>query len=315
MKVEPIDEIVPLKIDSPQIEENLLRFSALLKEVRNFGSIIVAEIFKDDKRINDYVRSVISCFLRDIIEDIDSIAVLISKSIAEPCKLNLRRIFENYIYLKFILKENSENRAKAYRVFSLLNKKKETERDDCSTIAWKQLKEAIEKDELLKNISLPTRDRKTDITKISEILQSPRYIGVMKEIEQLKSNKKGKKQVHWYSLFGGKSNLAELSASIGCSGIYYLYRFYSRFAHNESALENLDFVGPNEAGLIQIRNPEHAQDICQMALNFSLHSFQIALNTLKPELQNNYTQFYIENIRPSVIELSKQKVINVIRNR
>jgi hypothetical protein len=315
MKIEPIDEIFPLKIENPQIEETLRKFSILLQEVGIFGSIIVADIFKDDKGINEYVRSVISCLLRDIVEDIDAISVLINKSISNPCRLNLRRIFENYIYLKFILKEKSENRAKAYRVCALLNKIKEAEREDCSTNAWKQLKKEIEEDELLKNISMPTKDRKPAIAEIEKILQSPRYLGVMDEIEQLKKSKKIKNQFHWYSLFGGRNNLADLSASIGCSGIYNLYRFYSKFAHNETALENLDFTGPNEAGLIQIRNPEHAQDICQMALNFSLHALQIALDSLKPELMKIYTRFYIENIRPSVIELSKQKVINVIRNR
>lgn len=312
MKIEPIDEIVPLKIDSPQIEENLHRLSLLLEEVRDFGSIIIAEIFKDDKGINEYVRSVISCFLRQIVEDIDAISVLINKSISDPCHLNLRRIFENYIYLKFILKEKSEERAKAYRVNHLLNKRKQVEREDSSTDAWKQLKEEIEKDELLNKMPIPTKDRKSDIAKIDDILQKPKYLDIKNEFDQL-IKKRGKFSVRWYSLFGGKDNLAKLSEGIGCSGIYNYYRYYSQLTHNETALDNLDSVGPEEAGLIQIRNPEHAQEIFQMALNFAINSFIIVLETLKPQLMTNFTRFYIENIRPSIIELSRTNIINVIR--
>jgi hypothetical protein len=311
MKIEPINEIIPLKIDSPQIEENLHRLSLLLEEVRDFGSIIIAEIFKDDKGINEYVRSVISCFLRDIVEDIDAISVLINKSISDPCFLHLRRIFENCIYLKFILKEKSKERAMAYRVNNLLNKRKQAEREDPSTNAWKRLKEEMEKDELLSKISIPTIDRKSEMARIDGILQKQKYLYIKNEFDRLK--KRGESRVHWYSLFGGKNNLAQLSESIGCSGIYNYYRYYSQFAHNETALDNLDSTGPEEAGLIQIRNPEHAQDIIQTALHFALYFFRIVLETLKPQLMTDYTRFYIENIYPHIIELTKTNVINVIR--
>lgn len=311
MKIEPIDEIVPLKIDSPQIEENLHRLSLLLEEVRDFGSIIIAEIFKDDKGINEYVRSVISCFLRQIVEDIDAISVLINKSISDPCFLNLRRLFENYIYLKFILKEKSEERAKAYRVNHLLDKRKQAEREDSSTNAWKQLIEETEKDELLKKMPIPTKDRKSEIDKIDGILQKPKYLYIKNEFDQLKSKRKSR--VHWYSLFGGPGDLAKLSRDIGCSGLYNFYRYYSKFMHTESGLDNLDATGPEEAGLIQIRNPEHAQDIFQMSLNFAQLSFIIVIEALKPQLMTDYTRFYIENIRPHVIELTKTNAINVIR--
>jgi hypothetical protein len=313
MKIEPIDEIVPLKIDSPQVEENLHRLALLLEDVRTFGTIIIRVVFIDDTGINEYVRSVVSCFLRQIVEDIDAISVLINKSISDPCFLNLRRLFENYIYLKFILKEKSEERAKAYYVSHLLKKRLNAEKSDYSTSLGKERKAKIEKDEIAMHIELETKDCKGEFEKIDTILRKTAYQDVANEFARRKSESK-KSRIHWYSLFGGPTSIEGLSNSVGCSGLYeVLYRYFSNFSHSENELDNIDSEGAGQAGLVQTRNPENAQDITQMALTYALYSFQITLQTVRPQCLKCLTHFYIENIQHPLSELKDKKIINVIR--
>lgn len=310
MRIEPIDEIVPLKIDSPQVEENLHRFALLLEDVRNFGTIVIRTVFIDDKGINEYVRLVCTCFLRQIVEDIDAISIQINQSSSDPCYLNVRRLFENYIYLKFILKEKSEERAKAYYVNHLLKKRRHAEEEDSSTLSGKELRAKIVKDEMAKNMSLSTQDCKSTVSNIDGILQKPQYQSIKSDFDK---RKKEKKKSKWYSLFDGPENLECLSNSIGCSGQYYLYRYYSRYTHSENELDNIDSQGSGLAGLVQVRNPENAQQIVQMVLNYVLLSFQIVLKTLRPQCLKCFRQFFIENLRFSLHELRNKKIINVIR--
>jgi hypothetical protein len=310
MKIEPIDEIVPLKIDSPQVEENLHRLALLVEDVRNFGTYIIRSVFIDDKGINEFVRSVVSCFLRQMVEDLDAISIQIKQSSSDPCYLNLRRLFENYIYLKFVLKDKSEERAKAYYVNHLLKKRKLAEEEDSSTSSGKELRAKLAKDEHAKYFPPSTQDCKSKVDSIDAILQKSRYQSIKFEFDK---RKREKKKTKWYSLFDGPDSLESLSASVGCSGQYYLYRFYSRYAHSENELENIDAEGNSLAGLVQIRNPENAQQIVQMALNYALFSFQTALKSLRPQCLKCFRHFYIDNLRLSISELKNVKIINVIR--
>lgn len=313
MKIEPIDEIVPLTIDSSQVEENLHRLSLLLEDIRNFGTVVIRAVFIDDKGINEYVRSITTCFLRQIVEDIDAISILINKSSSDPCFLNLRRLFENYIYLKFILKEKSEERAKAYYVNHLLKKRKEAEEGDFSTNLGKAHKAKIKNDEIARYLELEHKDCRSDVDRIDSVLQKPQYQSVKNEFEHRKTELKGGR-VHWYSLYGGPTSLEGLSISVGHSGLYeVLYRYFSKFIHSENELENIDSEGDGQAGLVQIRNPEHAQIITKVALTFAFYSFQITIGTLRPQCRRCLYQFYKENIESPLTELKGKEVISVIR--
>jgi hypothetical protein len=313
MKIEPIDEIVPLKIDSPQVEENLHRLALLLEDVRNFGTVVIRAVFIDDKGINEYVRSVVTCFLRQIVEDVDAISILINNSASDPCFLNLRRLFENYIYLKYVLKERSEERAKAYYVNHLLSKRRHAEEGDYSTSIGKEHKTKIEKDDIAKFLELESQDCRSEVEKIDSILQKPECQSIKTAFDQRKKELK-RARIHWYSLIDGPTSLDGLSNSVGCSGLYeVLYRYFSKFSHSENELENIDSEGAGQAGLVQIRNPEHAQLITQMALTYAFYSFQITVRTLRPQCRRCLYQFYKENIDSPLTELKEKEVISVIR--
>jgi len=311
MKIEPIDEIIPLTIGNVHIENNLNLFSLLIEDVKNFGSIIIGKIFNDDKRINEYVRSVVSCLLRQLIEYMDAIAILIKKSSSDPCILILRGLFENHIYLKFVLREKSEERAKAYYVSHLLTKKRNAEEHDFSTNLGRELKNKIEKDDISKYLSLTTQNCQSEVDKIDKILQKPKYQYIKNEFDKRKMERK---KTHWYSLFNGPTNLELLSNSVGCLGRYnILYRYFSKYAHSENQLDNIDPQGAGMAGLVQIRNPEQAQQITQLTLTYGLDSFRIAIETLFPSLLNYYKQFYKENIEHLSSEMRNKNLIQVIR--
>ena len=320
MKIEPIDEIVPLTIGGSQVEENLHLLSLLLGEFRDYGSIIIRAIFLDDKGITTHLRAVISCLLRKVIEDIDAISILIKESSSDPCFLNLRRLYENHIYLKFILKEKkkSEERAKAYYVNYQLNKRKNAEIYDCSTPRGKEQRAKLQKDGMAEDLSFQSINCKNEVAGIERKLQETQYQYIKNEFDRIKKEKskkekKGKLGNHWYSLFGGPTNLAELSEDVKCSGLYFLYRQFSKYSHSENELENIDLQGADQAGLVQIRNPESAQKIVLMTLEFGYLSFYTALETLKPPCLKCFWLYYKKNIEPKRAELRDNKIINVIR--
>lgn len=318
MQIEPIDAIVPLIIGDAQVERNLHQLSLLLDDFRNYGSIIIRAIILDDKGINVHVRAVVSVLLRKVVEDIDAISILINKSSSAPCLLNLRNLFENHIYLKFILKENSIERAKAYYVSYLLNKRKHAERYDCSTPRGKEQLTKMKNDGLDIDMSFPSMDCKKQVDEIDRKLQESQYQNIINEFDRIKKeknnkNKKGKLGNHWYSLFGGPTSLEELSKEVKCSGLYFFYRQFSEYSHSENEFENLDSPWTEETGLVQIRNPESAQEIILNTLEFGFLCFYNTLETLKPQCLKCFILYYKNNVEPHQIELCKNQIINVIR--
>jgi hypothetical protein len=328
IKIKPVDGIINSIIGDAQAMKNFHQLSSLLKNFSDYGSIIIRSIFLDDKGITENVRIVTSVLLRRVIEDIDAISVLINKAVSDPCYLYLRRLYENLIHLKFILKEKkeSEERAKAYRRNHLLKKRKDAEFYDFSTPSGKNQMEKMKKDGIDEEISISSIDCKYEIDEIDKELQEPQYQNIKNKIDRIKKEnkenrikrKKGEKGgkilgTRWYSLFDGRpTNMELLSKEVDCSGLYFLYCKFSKYTHSENELENINLLKTGQAELIQIRNPMHAQNIVLMALEFGYLSFYTALETLKTtQCLKCFLLFYKENIVPQRAELKNDDIFNL----
>ena len=327
INIKPIDGIINSTIigDAKAIKNfNLL--SSLLLDFRDYGSIIISSILLDDKGVTPHVRIVASVLLRRVIEDIDAISVLINEAVPDPCFLYLRRLYENLIYLKFILKEKekSEERAKAYHVNHLQKKRKDAEFYDFSTPSGKKQIAKMKKDGINEDISNLSIDSKNEVDGINKELQEEQYQNIINEIDRIKKEnneiikkrKKGERGgeilgTRWYSLFDGPANMKLLSEEVDCSGLYFFYCQFSKYTHSENELENIDLSKTGQAGLHQIRNPEHTQKIVLMALEFGYLSYHIALETLKPQCLNSFYKYYQNNIEPSKVELKKNDIFEM----
>jgi len=326
IKIKPVDGIINLTIGDAQAMKNFHQLSLLLLDFRNYGSIIIRSIFLDDT-ITIHVRKVISVLLQKVIEDIDAISVLINEAVSEPCFLNLRRLYENYIYLKFILKEEKEmeERAKAYYYFYLRNEIKDAEMYDFSTPLGKQQMSKMKSDKKYIDLSSLSIDSKNIVDKNNRILYEPQYKSIKDEIDRIKEVnkeirknwKKGEKGGgklsgdSWYSLFDGPTSIEVLSNKVGCAALYFLYRRFSAHLHLEKSLENLNSPGNDKIELAQIRNPENAQNNVLMTLEFGYLSFYTVLETLQPQCLKCFLFYYKNNIEPDRVELRNSKIFNM----
>lgn len=307
MKIIPNENIIPSKIDSVQVEKNLEGFSQLLEEIRNFGSFVIENVFNNNE-IDDYVRLVTSCLLRQIIELLDATAILIKKSSSEPCNLLIRGLFESYLFIKFLLEKNSKERAKVYYVCYFMKKREWEEKRDPASIAGEKLQEKLINDGY-SDEHFSNQNSKTEIEKIDQILKNPLFDKIISKYKLFK------KKPHWYTLFTGYQNLYELAEKLKCSTHYdILYKYFSEYAHSEKTLENIDARNKGEVGIEKIRNPENAQSNFQTASTFAMESYHTVILNLIPKMEETFLQWYKENISPSISQILNKQLIEVIRS-
>ena len=93
-----------------------------LVDLVNYGSNLIPRVFdSSNKKLEDIV--VIAVLLRQIVSMIDAVEVLVSKGAVVAANLQARTAFEASLYIDWILKGESEKKAKYYYVSNLRNQR------------------------------------------------------------------------------------------------------------------------------------------------------------------------------------------------
>lgn len=109
-----IDGIIK-RYDTP-VQDLLNSSSNILEEILLYGLYIIDIIITENKHIKSISTKVLILMLRDMLESLDSICILIKKGCMTGAIPSLRTVFELYLSILFIIKDNTEDRAIAYDV-------------------------------------------------------------------------------------------------------------------------------------------------------------------------------------------------------
>jgi hypothetical protein len=303
----PIDDFIPRTLDT-DLADILLRFSKGLEELVNFGSQVLNWDMDRENGGDEDLPAIL--FLRNFLEQIDGISILIKHSSVEPCKPLLRTALENFFSLEYLLQEDSHNRAMSFLVWNAITTEKWIRKADGKSKDFLEASAKYKKDKMMNQLQpLIVPDTEAMLATVQKMLELPKYKSVVEEYEKCK---KAKKNPTWYNLFGGPNNLEDLANRVGLPALYdVLYRGWSGSTHGNNIVQgNLDKDESGQAKLIQIRNPSGAQTVTQHCTNISIMAFRIFIEKRMPQKMPEFKKWYNE-IRNFNLSLAATRAINV----
>lgn len=176
----------------------------MLVDMVNYGSNLIARAYdSSNKKLEDII--VIVVLLKQVVSMIDSIEVLASQGIVRPAFLQVRSAFEASLYIDWILKSESNKKAKYYYVSNLRNTRfwalriLEGTREN---LDFKQLMADMK--DILDPRLIPLEYKelaKKQITEVERILKQENYSSINSEFEK-RYNKTNGVDIIWYRLLG-----------------------------------------------------------------------------------------------------------------
>jgi hypothetical protein len=293
----------------PEVGKMLSQLADKVDELAMFGSRIIEWDIGQSKSGDHQLPAVL--FLRNYMELIDSIAILIRNSSIDPCKSLLRTSLETFFYLDFLLDNEQEKRAMCFLVWNAHRNIKLYKKLDGESELFKEMKSKYEKDRYLKNIEPLVYKEIVDpaLENSERLLELPSYQPVNSEYLR---TKKLRKNPNWYSLYDGPKDIEMLANKSQFAVLYeILYRSWSQSVHGTDIIQGK--VSKNTSGLgeiLQIRFPAEAQTITQYCFNLSIPIFQKFIEKRIPEKNDEFKKWYME-IRKFTLALADAKIFTV----
>lgn len=309
MPTEPAYEFVPrhLKEKEPEVFELLAKFSEVIDETVNFGSVVFKWCNESLEGKADKEVPVILLF-RHVLELLDAVSILIKESAAEPCKLQLRSIFEALLSINYILEDKKEERAYAFLVCHAYKKIKTYRKLDPTTQHGKQFKGVL-KDSVLHDLDLSNLfDLPKMVKQQEELFEKEGFREAYKELERLRRN--GRKNPNWFEFYGGPRDLEQIAIELKKRDYYeFFYRHWSDYVHALDIITGN--LGKTEKGtyLTSIRQPFEAQTITSLAITMALEVYRKIINHYVPLQITHYRMWYVENMQKYYKELSDHRRI------
>lgn len=309
MPTEPAYEFVrrQLKEEEPEVFELLAKFSEILEEAVNFGSVVFKWCNEAVEGNADKEVPLILLF-RHVLELLDAVSILIKESAAEPCKLQLRSIFEVLLSINYLLDDKKKERAYAFLVCHAYKKIKTYRKLDPTTQHGKQFKGVL-KDSVLHDLDLSDL---FDLPKMAkqqeELFEKKGFRGAYEELERLRKN--GRKNPNWFEFYGGPRDLEQIAIELNKRDYYeFFYRHWSDYVHATDIITGN--LGKNEKGtyLTSIRQPFEAQTITSLAITMTLEVYRKMINHYVPLQITHYRMWYVENMQKYYKELSDRRRI------
>jgi len=234
-----------LIIDREQHEKDVRQYFSkhidLLVDLVNYGSNLIPRVYdSSNKKLEDTI--VIGVLLRQVISMIDAIEVLVSKAATGAANLQARSAFEASLYIDWMLKGESERKAKYYYVSNLRNRqlwairlREGTAEKEAFLAAFKDFEKYIN------NIDFKSVEKQAaeEFGEIESLLAKGGWAEINNEFESKK--KKTGVEPYWYKMLGITS-IRRLAKEVNRLGEYYLY--YSRSSeimHTASYREHIQF--------------------------------------------------------------------------
>lgn len=249
-------------------------------------------------------------FLRNLIENIDAIGILVRQGASDPAKALLRTVVENFFSLEYLLTEKQDERCMCFHVWNTYHNYKYYEMLDGTSERAKQLQALLRKDQSMKD-SAPLVFELVDKLKANakELLALPLYKEFAEEFERTKAKLK-KGNPHWYSLYDGPQSVEALANKSKFPALYEVYRGLSNTVHGVNIIQGkIAGIGEGQIGIDQLRFPKEAHSITQYAHNLCIATFTTYINTRLPERVNELQQ-WVASIQQFRDVLSKGNPIN-----
>lgn len=235
---------------------------------------IVNELSTEDDRDNPFVDSVVVMFCRKIMEHIDAINILLSKSCFSQAEIILRTLMESIVSVKFILKEDTELRAASYYLYHHYEEMEKIKYLSSDDDEGKMMKKFVG-EEKFNETAIRANNKKDALQRIINKDATFKIVDDLrnKKIED-KQNKKGNKYVQWYEVVSKYKNFHQLMRYVGWDKYYEsLYGGLSFEAHGYNAANSIT-VKDDGFYLNHIRSPKNGANSFNLTCTFSISALK-----------------------------------------
>lgn len=301
----PKEDFIRRGIDN-ELAEILKYIASGVEEIVNFGSnIIYWDLNREGGNDEEDLPPIL--FLRNFLEEIDAISLLIKSSSIDSCKNLQRTALENVLFIEFLLQEDSRNRALSYLLWRAIKTNRLFALANPVTSEYKALLLKYQKDKFLKNSKPRIIEDAGKLLELrNQMFDLPKYRPIVQEYENTKTRIKNPA---WFALFNGPKNLEELAKKVGLEALYeVLYRGLSDSIHGTDIIDGKIAQLGTKVGIDQIRSPVGAETLALNCYYLSVVVFKSYLQSRLPEKINEYNSWY-RQIRNFFFELQKRKII------
>jgi hypothetical protein len=249
-----------------------------LEDLVNYGSNLIPHSYESsNKKLEDII--IISVLLKQVVAMVDATEVLISNGAVVSAHLQTRAAYEASLYIDWMLRSETEKKARYYYVSNLRNQRLWALRFIKGTHEEEIFSQTIDDLGSYKsniNIKDIEKEAEEQLKSIDEILSKEVWSEINKNYESKKSNKTST-EAHWYKLLGINS-IKQLAKELNRLPEYdFYYSKSSDVMHSISYSEHVRF----DNGTVIFEPVRSLNDVKNIIFFISL----IAFSSYKPIIE------------------------------
>lgn len=298
MPTKPPDWILDRDIARVLAKDYAPRWVPLLDELVNFGAALYARSKGNRSDMLTPEGAPLLIFLH-ILEMTDGVSELVKQGCTAAAAPDVRAIFESALGLEYMLAKDTEARARAWLVGYASDELEMFDQIEGVGKAGQDFQNALKDDTLagLLDVKPLGRYAKAQRPAIEALLAQPEHLPIVAARSALK-----KRKPNWYSVFGGPSDLRQLSKQLKREAQYLvLYAYLSSIQHGQNTRRFLSSAAAAEKTPLAklLRDPSALPTVAGLAATHSLRAIFLILNYYRRG--EVYERWYKEEIRPLLV--------------
>lgn len=283
------------------IQSSLSPIIALLRETVDYGVDLLDKCGQRGGSLSDLI--IIGHFFKHAVTMFDATEILLSRGAVFAAGVSARSMLEAYICLEWLLKTDTESRARHFYVWHLRQKREWARRlipgTDENQRFQKQLSTLTKMQDPAKRATLEAEARRQDAD-LTNILTNVTNEPINDQFEHLK---KRHLDVHWYVPTGAKS-IRDITAKLSLETDYEFFSQFSDITHAGAFEKHVKFDGKG-VFFFPVRSPEGIDALVNVTVNLAFRLYSLIIKTYFPSDLGSFNETYVTQWRSRFLSIPK----------
>jgi hypothetical protein len=273
---------------SADVKQHLSPWINLLRDVTNYGTNLIPRCFSSsEKKLKDVV--VIGILLRQAVAMLDGVEILLSQGAVHAASLQMRALFEAYVYMEWMLENDTEKKAHYYYVHNLRRKRLWADRAQPGSRAATDFA-AIMGNLMVQPDQQAQEEAKDQIGQIDKLLSRAEFSQINQDFDL---RRKGNRDPAWYIPLGQKS-LAAIIRAIKKESLYVFYSLASEVMHVAAYDPHVKFKD-EKVTFEPIRYLKRFESVLRFSISVAILTYMRILKEYRPGELPAFGRKYKEN--------------------
>jgi hypothetical protein len=284
------------------VNEKLSPTITLLREIVDYGVHLLNKCGHQGGSLSDLV--ITGHFFKHAVTMLDAVEIQLSRGAVFAAGVSARSMLEAYLYLEWLLKSDTEKRARQFYVWHLRQKRSWTRRAIPGTSEYNRFQKHLDilsdMKDTAKRKAIEASARKQDEDLVS-ILTNQKNKPINDEFDKLK---KKHFDVAWYCP-GGPNSIADMASRLNLESEYeFFYSQFSDITHVGAFDKHVKFDG--KAVIFEpLRSPESIDTVVNVVASLAFRLFRLIINKYFPKEIKTFTHNYISQWRTPFLSIPK----------